>query len=140
MYAYHGFSSGQDVHLPHIPLVLLSDVSHPLSHTSQFSGSTHGKDSSADRPRSLYFVLVEMPISGSLTTCFDYNDLTSDFDPITPHTRLNGIGPERSQFRHAIRAIVIALERTIGGLILHMIKGIVDPVFHGHGPRHIGGV
>ena len=35
MYAYHGFSSGQDVHLPHIPLVLLSDVSSQPSHTSQ---------------------------------------------------------------------------------------------------------
>src|SRR6478752_1252482 len=90
----------------HIPLVLLSDVSPQLSHTSRSSGSTHGRDYSADRPRPLYFVLVEKPISGSLAPCFDYDDLTSDFGPIAHHTRLNSVEPKGFQFRHAMRAIV----------------------------------
>ena len=71
--------------------------------------------------------------------CLDCYGLTSDFGPIAPHTRFNGVGPEGPQSRHAMRAIIIAIEWAIGSDILHVIKAVVDPVFHGNGPRHIGG-
>jgi len=29
-----------------------------------------------------------------------------------------------------MHTVIIAVERTIGGVILNVIKGVVDPVFH----------
>ena len=72
----------------------------------------------------------DRPISGSLATCFDYNDLTSDFSPIAHHTRLNSVEPKGPQFRKTMRAIVGAVERAIGGKTFDTIHGVVDPELH----------
>jgi hypothetical protein len=73
------------------------------------------------------FFLIDQ---GSLVTCFDYNDLTSNFGPIAYHPCLNGVEPEGSQFRHAIRTIVSAIERAIGGKTFDTIYVVVDPELH----------
>src|SRR5574338_289990 len=79
----------------------------------------------------------DRPISESLATCFDCDDLTSDFGPIAQHTRLNSVEPKGFQFRHAMHAIVSAVERAIGSKGFDAIHGGIDEKLHGHGPRHI---